>query len=352
MMFRMKRATRRMQQYMMQDTTQDATRSTTLCMMSRRSVPFRALVLAAGVALTPMWLAAQSAGAPPIDNAVTAAIARARGLVERGEGPAANALLDSVVTAQTSGSEEFAEALYWRAVLADRTTDAERDWKRLAIEAPLSWRMPDALLSLGELETVRGHGADARRHLERLLRDYSDIPQRPKALLWIARGYFDERDTPRACETVDSLFTAGVPEGELRLQADEMRGRCDAAMRATQDAAAAADSLRDTTRTSRTGADSARNAGAGASAANRDSSPKAAASRRQFSVQFAAYGTKAEATRMVKRLTARGITARIDGERKPFRVRTGRYASEADAKAALASFKKKGLTGIVAEVTK
>jgi hypothetical protein len=55
---------------------------------------------------------------------------------------------------------------------------------------------------------------------------------------------------------------------------------------------------------------------------------------------------------MVKRLSTRGITARIDGERKPFRVRTGRYPSEADAKAALAGFKKKGLTGIVAEVTR
>lgn len=319
----------------------------------------RALVFAAALAFAPASLAAQSASALPIDTAVAGAIVRARGLVERGEGPAAGALLDSLVNAQTSGSEEFAEALYWRAVLADRTAEAERDWKRLAIEAPLSARMPDALLSLGDLETARGHGAEARRHLERLLRDYSDIPQRPKALLFIARGYFDERNTAHACETVNSLFTAGVPDGELRLQAEEMRGRCIAAMRAAQDAtaaaAAAADSLRDTTRTSRS-ADSARttttNKTSAGSPATRDTSPKPAASRRQFSVQFAAYGTKAEATRMVKRLATRGITARIDGDRKPFRVRAGRYPSEADARAALASFKKKGLSGIVAEVTK
>jgi cell division septation protein DedD len=320
----------------------------------QRWLAVAASIAAVTVTLLPSRAFAQAANAPAIDSAVAAAISRARGLAEAGDGTTAGALLDSLVTSQATGSNEFAEALYWRAVLSDRPADSERAWKRLVIEAPLSAHAPDALLWLGDLETVRGHPADARTYLERLLRDYPDGPQRARAMLWIARGYFDERDMTRACETVTSLLAAGVPEGELKLQADDMRRRCNAAMRAASDAAAAAaaDSLRDTTQNARPGAARDTSRGAGSAATARDSSPKPAASRRQFSVQFAAYGTRAEATRMVKRLATRGITARIDGDRKPFRVRTGRYPSEADAKAALATFKKKGLTGIVAEVTR
>ena len=173
-----------------------------------RSPGTRRLALAASLVLTPSFVGAQTGDAQAIDPAIAAAISRARGQAERGEGSAASALLDSLVMTQVSGGNEFAEALYWRAVLADRIADAERSWKRIVIEAPLSTRMPDALLGLGDLETVRGHPADARRYLERLLRDYPDVPQRTKAMLWIARGYFDERDIPHACETVTSLHAA------------------------------------------------------------------------------------------------------------------------------------------------
>lgn len=284
--------------------------------------------------LSPAVVVSQAAPSPvAIDRGVLAAIDRARGMTDRGEGAAARRVLDSLVQSEPSGSDESAEALYWRAVLADGASDAERDWKQLAIEAPLSPRMPDALLWLGELALVRGHYAESRRHLERLLRDYRDIPQRPKAMLWIARSYFEEGDRVQACATTATLRATPLPEGEIRLQAAELANRC--ANMAPRAAAPAAPTP----------------AGTVPDVSVLDSAVGPKAARRQFSVQLAAYDTRAEATRMVKRLAARGVTARIDGTRRPFRVRAGRYDSEAAAKAALASLKKRGMKGFVAEVT-
>ena len=284
-----------------------------------------------------LLLASQSAaqGPAPLDRGVSAAINRARGMTDRGEGAAARRVLDSLVLAQSSGSDEFAEALYWRAVLADRASDAERDWKQLAVEAPLSPRMPDALLWLGELNLVRGHHPVARRHLERLLRDYSDIPQRPKAMLWIARSYFEEGDVPRACVSVATLRAAPLPEGEIRLQAEEMGNRCAVATRsrvAGEIALAAPATIPDVSVL-----DSVVNPGT--------------PSRGRFSVQLGAYGTREEAQAALLRLQGLRISLRIDGNRKPFRVRSGRYPTRAAASTALAALKKRGVRGFVAETT-
>jgi hypothetical protein len=96
----------------------------------------------------------------------------------------------------------------------------------------------------------------------------------------------------------------------MRLQAEEMGRQC-----ATVDRAAMAKA--DTPRTT-------------AAAPKSDATPKG-----NFSVQLAAYDTRDEAEQSAKRLAARGIDARVDGEVKPFRVRTGYYTTRAQASAAL-----------------
>ena len=302
--------------------------------MSRRSHPVRWSL--AFALLLPSVAASQERqpSRTAIDREVLAAIDRARGMTNRGEGAAARRVLDSLVQSQPSGSDESAEALYWRAVLADGASEAERDWKQLAIEAPLSPRMPDALLWLGELALVRRHYPESRRHLERLLQDYRDIPQRPKAMLWIARSYFGEGDTPRACAAVATLRAGQLAAGEIRLQADELANRCAQA--------SSRGAVLDTTAPLRQGAPDV---------SVLDSAVPAKANSGRFSVQLAAYATRADATRMVKRLAARGVTARIDGTRKPFRVRSGRYPTRAAAGKALSALTKRGIKGFVAEIT-
>jgi hypothetical protein len=254
---------------------------------------------------------------------VTSAVGRARAMLDGGNGTAARTLLDSLVARTSPGSDDLAEALYWRAALSERASEGERDWKRLVVEVPLSPRVPDALLRLGELEILRGRPDAARTQFERIVRDFSDTPQRPKALVWIARSYFEERDLTRACETVTVLRAGVVPEGELRLQADEMHNRCTAV--------------------SAPGADAAASAAA---------SPAAPAGKTTYSLQFAAYDTRSQANALVQRLSKRGYKARVDGERKPFRVRVGRYGTLAEANAALARVKKQGQKAIVVELGK
>jgi cell division protein FtsN len=77
--------------------------------------------------------------------------------------------------------------------------------------------------------------------------------------------------------------------------------------------------------------------------------PAAVAGSGRYSVQLAAYDTRADAAAAVQRFTKRDIAARIDGEQKPFRVRVGYYATRAEAASALSRLKKLGITGFVAE---
>ena len=268
-------------------------------------------------------------------QAVTSAVGRARSMLDAGNGAAARNLLDSLVSRTTPASDDLAEALFWRASLSERVNDGEKDWKRLVVEIPLSPRVPDALLRLGELEILRGRADVARAQFERIVRDFNDSPQRPKAMVWIARTYFEERDLVHACETVTALRAKPVPEGELRLQADEMHVRCTSAASAAANAAAGA-----------AASSTVANAPAAASATT------AATDNVRYSLQFAAYDTKSQANALVQRLTKRGYKARIDGEKKPYRVRVGRYETKAEANAALARVKKAGQKAIVVELPK
>lgn len=271
---------------------------------------------------------------PNADTALANAVSRARGLIDGGDGTAARAVLDSLVRVQDAGSDALAEALYWRAVLAENASDAERDWQRLVIETALSPRVPDALLWLGELEIVRGHGALARNHFQRLLRDFPDAAQRPRAELWVARSYFDEGDRTVGCARANAL-RGRLAEGELKLQADDLMARCASLDVKVVTAATIPDvSLLDSV-VPRPSATAAR--------------PPASKTGR-YTVQLAAFGTRREAERAVTRLAKAGVSSRIAGTRKPFRVQTGRYTTRAEATKALAALKKRGQKGFVAEV--
>ncbi len=308
-------------------------------------------------------LAAQDA--PRASAAMAAAVSRVRTLSNAGDMAAARVLLDSMVTNAEPASNDLAEALYWRAVLSERSGDAERDWKRLVIESPMAPQAPDALLKLGDIEILRGRPPAARAYLERLLRDFDDVQQRSKASLLIARSYFEERDTAHACTTIDDLRTRGVPEGELALQLSEMQRRCAIAAAAaaptpdvkpvdakTTDAKATDAKTTDTKNAEPKNSEAKSTEAAGSESANekRASSKK---SRTQYAVQIAAYDTRSQAEALVKRLKQRGWKARIDGERKPYRVRVGVFDTRAEAADMLVKLKKQGQkSAFVAELGK
>lgn len=280
--------------------------------------------------------------APPTD----AAFARAQQMVLAGQDSAGRALVDSTLMATVEGTPRYAEGLFWRATFSRTAAAAERDYRRIAVEYPLSPRAPEALLRLAQLELTRGDRANARAHLERLQREHPSSSSSARAGLMLARLAFDDGDTAAGCAAVAAAREGLTPSDvEVRNQLDYFGPRCENfAVRAASDSAGGL--TRDSSVASDTGpaggartADSA-TGGRGASAAVR---------RREFSVQIAAYDTRAPAEALVKRLSARGYAARVFGTSRPYRVRVGRYASREQAEEVIRQLSRSNTRGVVVE---
>jgi len=189
------------------------------------------------------------------------------------------------------------------------------------------------------VEAARGDRAAATGHLERFMLEAPLHPERPRAGLTLVRLLFDQNDTPRGCSVWRQATNAAAASAvELRNQLGYFSARCTA-----NDVSAAsrvpvayppgsppASIAKDT------------------AASRRDSTMGTTTCR--FTLQFAAYQTRPEAMRLVSRLAARGVTARVVGTTKPYRVRVGRYETRAAAIAAQAQLKAKKLTALVTEV--
>jgi cell division septation protein DedD len=303
--------------------------------MSRISLV--SLLAAVVMVSTPLCsLAGQEAPAKP----VTEAIQRARMLLDNGDGAAARTLMDSLVGALPNASIDLAEALHWRAVMSESIGEAERDWKRLLVEAPLSTRASDALLRLAELESLRGSSQASRQHAERLVTEHASSPNKPRALLLIAKGWFAENNAVNACAALGELRSASaLVTGEIKLQSDELQPRCaNVAKHVTKDVVAP---------TPKPASTAPKPAATDSTISAKPVSDTPASG--QFSVQLAAYARLSDANAMVKRLAGMSITARVEGSAAPYRVRTGSYSSRAAASEALAQLTRRGLTGFVAE---
>jgi hypothetical protein len=249
------------------------------------------------------------------------AFARAQRLVADGDGAAGRAIVDSMLAVIPTSSSRYAEALFWRATIASAANDAERDYRRIAVEYSLSPRVPDALTRLAQLELARGDRVLAARHLERLLREYPPPSDRATAWYWLARVGFEDNDLARGCIALDSARSLAPSENaELANQIRYEAGRC--LTRAASGAQASA-------------------APAPTATAPAASMPtrRAAPPQTAYTVQAGAYPTRAAAERLRTRLTKQGFTARIVPATKIFRVRVGRFSSRADAARTAAKLK-------------
>lgn len=303
--------------------------------------PFRllgaALLLALGTSLRAQNVAAQGSAVTPAADSV---FARARRLVTNGNGAAGRVLVDSMISAAIPDSPTYAEALYWRAALAASPSDAERDYRRLVVDYWYAPHLGDALLQLAQVEAARGDRAAAAGHLERFMLEAPSHPDRPRAGLTLARLLFDQNDIPRGCTAWRQALNATPASAvELRNQLGYFSARCTA---------------NDVSAASRVpviyppGSQPTAGAVKDTIASRRDSTT--ATSTGRFTLQFAAYQTKAEATRLVSKLASRGVTARVVGTTKPYRVRVGRYETRAAAIAAQVQLKGKKLTALVTEI--
>src|SRR5687767_9746038 len=177
------------------------------------------------LSLTPFaMLSAQQSESTSADSTFLAA----QRLVVEGRGQDGRAIIARELATAPEGSPRYVEALYWRAALAATAADAERDYKRIIIEFPVSRRAESALVGLAQLELARGDRSQAMQHLERVVREHPTGPSRARASFWMARVHFDEGNFPRACARLDDSRRHTPAEAvEMRNQLEYYAQRCE-----------------------------------------------------------------------------------------------------------------------------
>src|SRR6185437_8682173 len=166
---------------------------------------------------------------------------RAQQMVANGDAAGGRKLADSVANAAPAGTAAYAEGLYWRATLAANARDSEHAYRQIIVDYPLSGRVPDALLRIGQLELARGENAAALQHFQRLVLEHPLSPLHAEASYWVARMYFDANDAPHACAAnSDAMANAPASNVELRNRIDFQQQRCRGVTLATNAAPAPA----------------------------------------------------------------------------------------------------------------
>jgi hypothetical protein len=299
-----------------------------------------------------------------------------------------------MISAAAPGSNDYAEGVYWRAVLAATAAEAEMDYRRIVVDFPASPRVEDALIRLAQLEIARGNYDGALRHLGRIATEHPDSPSRARAGYWTARAMFDKNDIQNGCIALsDALVRTNDADAELKNQIGYLNQRCaGVSLVAPAQAPAAAPAVPATIPAPPSATTAPPTVTQPPAAPAPDTTTKPAPSRavdsvaatpkvvapapapvkspvrekpavkepaptpvssgsgeKVFSVQVAAYNVKSQADAMVAKLKKNGYEARVDGTSAPFRVRIGKYASQAQASAVQRSLKAKQITGFVVQ---
>lgn len=328
----------------------------------------KAICFAAVFVLIPA--AAEAQGTIPLNPVYR----RAQTMVNDGNAAQGRALVDSMIAVAAPGSDDYAEGVYWRAVLASTAADAETDYRRIIVDYPRSPRVEDALIRLAQLEIARANYDAALKHLNQLVTEHPDSPARARASYWSARAMFDKNDVQGGCAaTADALSRTNEADTELRNQITYLNQRCagialNTAAPVTTPAAPVAVPPAPVTTAPQTVAppvDSVKTAPEKSPPVETPPprmvkpSPQPppvikpadepAAGQKVWSVQVAAYNVKSQAEAMVTKLKKSGYEARVDGTAAPFRVRIGQYKTQAQASAVQRSLKAKQITGFVVQ---
>lgn len=319
-----------------------------------RRWPILAVAVAAALGVVTSASAAQTADSAAKQSAPTdprdTLFLRARRLVLEGNGTAGRAIVDSALTA-ADGTPEYGIALYWRAALAATAADAERDYRRVIVEYPFSAHSGDALLALAQLEMARGDRDSAIDHLQRyLLQQPPTDPERVRASIWLGRLLLEQNRLPKGCAVLlRTRATLGDTAVEIRNQVDYYAARCAGVdtTATTQTKPAVASTLPPRAATPQP--PPPRRDSVKRDSVRRDSArvPTATKPAGRYTIQVAAYDTRTAAQQLVDKLAERGIVARVATAAAPYRVRIGRYATQAGADAAARQLRTKGIEGFV-----
>lgn len=285
---------------------------------------------------------------------------RAKRLVAEGNAVVGRTLIDSLMRHAPEGSSSYGEALYWRGALAETAAEAERDYRRVIVEYPLSLYSDDALLAIAELEQARGDRAGALQHLQRFVREHPVSAARGVAALAAARLAFEQRDARLACAMIsEARASASATDVELRNQIEYYGSRCAVSEPVAPTSVVVPTPARNTTPArprpmavkpapSKPPVRAAPETARGIPSAVVARTPQVhVIVRGIYTIQLAAYNTHVEADRLVAKLASRGVKARVSGAAKPFRVRLAFFATRQAAQDEVASLKQRGIIGFV-----
>lgn len=300
----------------------------------------RALVVLILVATCVAHASAQGRPTTPSDtNAALAAFRRAQRLVNDGNGGPGRFVVDSLVEAAEPGSPAEAQALFWRAVIAATWMDAQRDYLRVMFEHERSPLAAEAMFRLAQGELAGGDRPAALRYLERIAREAPEAPIRGEASLWHGRLLFEGGTIATGCPVLrEGRRQVSASQVELVNQYEYLLQRCPAED-ATPPLVPSTPTPPPLAPAPPAPAASTRTPAVATPTARPTIGPSTAT---QWSVQVAAYQSRAEGEAMIARLVAKGYgELRIDGDDPPFRVRMGRFATKGAAQRVLAAYRTK-----------
>jgi len=300
-------------------------------------------------------------------DSIALLVRRAQRMVNDGNGAEARAQLDSLLERTEPRSAQEAEVLFWRATLAESWETAQRDYLRLMLEHEGRPRAADAMLRLAQGEVVRGDRPAALRYLERLAREAPESGARAEAGLLEGRLLIERGARPEGCAALrrtrgrvaagmielenqyDFLLrgcpadvASGAPSGGAPIATTPPSSSTNTPPVAPQTTApvvsppAATPAVPPTSSPASPPATTTRPAPAPGAAA-----PATPSRDLLWSVQVAAFGTRAEAADFAEEVKTLGFDARVDGTAAPFRVRFGRFATRTEAQAAMTAYRTK-----------
>jgi cell division septation protein DedD len=264
-------------------------------------------------------------------------LAAAVRLAQEGQGDSARAIVSRVLAATPPTDTLYPQTLLAAATTAATSADRQRALQRIAVEYPNSPWADDALLGLVQLSYAAGDLPAAAKSLERLRLDYPATPLLGTAALWAARVYADAKDPASMCRWVAAGSAAAASDAELRGQLASYASRCAGVDTAASGAVATAGGTSGDTATPPSAAPAATAASA-ASPPSKPAAPPGAArgpSRLVYRIQVSAAPTRADADRAAAKLRAAGFETAVVQQNGLWKVRGGRYATRAEAQAAL-----------------
>jgi cell division septation protein DedD len=336
---------------------------------------------------TALTLGAMGATATPlVAQDPDSTVARVQRLVNGGNRVGGRLLADSLLRLAPEGTPAYAEALYARALASSSAVEAERDYLRVSVEYSLTARAEDATMMVAQLKLARSDRLGARRNFERLVREHPTGTQVAKAAFWAGRLALEDGDAERGCPALGRARAAVSEEDvELANQISYYAQQCSPSALAspmpTAETPAPPVTRRGATpppptnprptsppvarprvvpppdapppvsRDSVVTTDSVVSPPADVPPSPIEP-PAPVVPEKEWSVQVAAFPKLRDASALSDVLQQRGFTARVWGDKPPFRVRVGRYPTREEADAAVARMKGARINGVVVEAEK